>query len=71
MHLPVTIGTDGNGIFDDVGTTVRERLNVVSFQKCALSENLTKRSYYAALQILRKARSSRLLTASRLAFSSR
>ena len=39
--------------------------------KSALSENLTKGPYYAALPILRTARSSRLLTARRLALSSR
>ena len=37
----------------------------------ALSENLTKWAYYAAFPILRTARSSRLLTASRLALSRR
>ena len=37
----------------------------------ALSENLTKWAYYEAFQILRTARSSRLLTASRLALSNR
>ncbi len=37
----------------------------------ALNENLTKWAYYAAFPILRTARSSRLLTASRLALSSR
>ncbi len=37
----------------------------------ALRENLTKWAYYTAFPILRTARSSRLLTASRLALSSR
>ena len=45
----------------------RESVNL----KTALSENLTGWANYAALLILRTARSSRLLTASRLAWSSR
>ena len=40
-------------------------------EKGALSENLTEYAYYAAFAILRTARSSRLLTARRLALSSR
>lgn len=41
------------------------------FEFSALSENLTKCAYYADLPILRTTMSSRLLTASRLALSSR
>jgi hypothetical protein len=52
-------------------TQATSKVGDSSTGKTALSENLTKWAYYAAFTILRTARSSRLLTASRLALSSR
>ena len=53
--------------------TLPEQIAPIAYQNkfCALSENLTGWANYAALLILRTARSSGLLTASRLALSSR
>src|ERR1019366_10016127 len=71
---PAKVGDSNGGFFRFRGkrrvserSAYADRVALLAKRKGALSENLTKWPYYAALPILRTARSSRLLTARRLA----